>query len=104
MVVDSFFPPPLLFSPRSVIYLFHSMSPEVPRPFITNSNSDSALLRGPKRRIYIYIYIYVYSWIKYDVLGYVSFFAGESLVFHGATWMISNEIRLTEYFLFFFLG
>ena len=59
VVVDSFFLPPLLFSPRSVIYLFHSMSPEVPRPFITNSNSDSALLRGPKRRIYIYIYIYI---------------------------------------------
>ena len=57
VVVDSFFLPPLLFSPRSVIYLFHSMSPEVPRPFITNSNSDSVLLRGPKRRIYIYIFL-----------------------------------------------
>lgn len=73
--------PPFLFFSRSVIYLFHSMSPEVPRPFITNTNSNSffsVLLRGPVQ------YIYIYSWIKYDVLGYVSFFAGESLVFHAA--------------------
>lgn len=89
--------PPFLFFSRSVIYLFHSMSPEVPRPFITNTNSNSffsVLLRGPVQ--YIYIFLDKIWCIRVRVL-----FRRWIARFSRGTWIISNEIRSTEYIFFF---
>lgn len=90
--------PPFLFFSRSVIYLFHSMSPEVPRPFITNTNSNSffsVLLRGPVQYIYIYIFLDKIWCIRVRVL-----FRRWIARFSRGTWIISNEIRSTEYIFF----
>lgn len=90
---------PFLFFSRSVIYLFHSMSPEVPRPFITNTNSNSffsVLLRGPIQYIYIYIFLDKIWCIRVRVL-----FRRWIARFSRGTWIISNEIRSTEYIFFF---